>query len=97
MSIVQTAIKIAVQAPVMFCDSCGVGFVPLYGIGPLQIRRLHDCMEVETPAEVPYVFYLEQTSKTMSLIFDAARSRGWRQETIHGKQMDFCPVCSAKT
>ena len=96
MSIYMSQKRIAVVAPDIYCDGCRGSLNLVEDLTGLQLSKVPEsdrrmfstgCVGLFVVPGIP------QTEKEAALV---AQQRGWKRESIHGKELDFCPACQVK-
>jgi hypothetical protein len=90
-----TVRNIAIVAPSIYCDVCSASLDLVREVTIASIRRV----PYEVPSFGSYssdgTFEADGIPTKEDTALKVAESRGWKQETFHGRRMLVCPHCSA--
>jgi hypothetical protein len=85
--------SILIKAPYVGCDSCGASLNIMTELTTLRLERS------AAPSRFGSgdgLFEIPGLPKNEKQTRQVMHERGWSTETIHGKELDFCPNCKSK-
>ena len=96
MSIYMSERKIAVVAPDIYCDGCHGSLNLVEDLTKLQLSKVPESERKLCSIGCAGLFRVPGIPRTEKEAAVVAKQRGWKRESMHGKELDFCPACQAK-